>query len=205
MSGAEPRRHAEALLRAAVGDVDTPAVDVDGDAAERRDAVDQQERVALAGAERLDVVAHAGRRLRVHDGDDLRRGVRGRESLWIDGLAPLGLDSHYASPATGDDIAHALAEHAVDADHDDVAGADDVDERRLHARRAGAADRQGERVGGAEHGAQPVARLVEQREEVGIEVPEQRARERLGDLWVRIAGAGTHEHAVAMGHDRSLG
>ena len=61
-----------------VGDVDLPVVDLDGDAAERRDAVDEQQGVALAVAERLDVVADTGRRLGVHDGDDGGRRVGGR-------------------------------------------------------------------------------------------------------------------------------
>ena len=43
----EPGRHTEALLRARVHRVDPPAVDVDRDPAERRDGVDQQQRVGL--------------------------------------------------------------------------------------------------------------------------------------------------------------
>ena len=96
---------------------------VDRDAAERRDAVDEQQRVALGRAERRDVVAHAGRGLGVHDGDDLRVRVRGEQRLGIDRLAPLGLDPHDLGAAARGDVAHALAEHAVHADDDDVAGA----------------------------------------------------------------------------------
>ena len=109
-----------------------------------------------------------------------------------------------SAPHRGD-VAHALAEHAVHADDHDVAGIDEVHEGGFHARRAGAADRQRQFVLGAEHRAQAIAGLVEQREEVGVEMPEERTGERLGDLGIRVARSGTHEHAVAMGHGRSLG
>ena len=125
--------------------------------------------------------------------------------LRIDGLAPLLLDAHDLAPAARRDVAHALAEHAVDADDHDVARIDEVHERGFHARRPGTADRQRQFVLGAEHRAQAITRLVEQHEEVGVEVPEQRTGEGLSDFGIGIAGAGTHEHAVAMGHRRSLG
>ena len=41
----------------------------------------------------------------------------------------------------------------------------------------------------AEHGPQPLVGLVEQGEELGIEVAEHRAAERLGDLGIRVARA----------------
>ena len=70
----EPRRHAEALLRARVAGVDAPAVDLDGDAAERRDGVDERAACRCPAARRSGaiVVLDAGRRLGVHDGDEAR-------------------------------------------------------------------------------------------------------------------------------------
>ena len=120
VTGERPGRHAEALLRARVAGVDAPAVDLDRDAAERRDGVDEQQRVGVAQrGERRDVVLDAGRRLRVHDRDEARVGVlalRVEESLRIEREAPLLLDAHDVGAAAAGDLAHALAEHAVGAD-----------------------------------------------------------------------------------------
>ena len=139
----EAGRHAEALLRAAVRDVDAPRVDLDGDAAERGHAVDEQQRVALAAAPSGSTSLRTpGRRLGVDDRDHLRAAdARSSSACGIDRLAPRRLDPHDLGAAPGRDVAHAFAEHAVHADHDDVARLDDVDERGLHAGRPGAADR----------------------------------------------------------------
>ena len=196
----KPGRHPQALLRAAVRDVDVPLVDVHRNAAERRHAVDQYERVALRRAQRLDVVAHASRRLGVHDGDDLRRWMSVEQTLRIDGRPPFGVDTHHVGAAPRRDIAHALTEDAVHPDDDDIARPDDVHERRFHTRGAGAADRKRQRVVGAKDRAQPVARLVEHIEEIRVEVAQQRTRERLDHFRIGVARARTHEHAVAMWH-----
>ena len=130
--------------------------------------------------------------------------MRGRKRLGIDRASPLSLDSHDLSTAARRDIGHPLAEDAVHTDDHDVARVHDIDERRLHARGSGAADRERQRVGGAEHRAQPVARLVEHREELRIEVAEHRVRQRLDDLGVRVARAGPHEDAIGHGHGGML-
>ena len=75
--GANPGATPEALLRAAVGEVHAPAVDVDRDPAERRDAVGQQQSVAFAGRHGGHVVANPGAGLGVHE----------RRSLWGAGWA----------------------------------------------------------------------------------------------------------------------
>jgi hypothetical protein len=136
----------------------------------------------------------------VDHGDDLRRRVGVEEALRVDRLAPRCLDADDLRAAAGRDVAHALPEHAVHADHDDVAVAHHVHERRFHARRAGATDRQRERVRGLEDLAQPVARLVEHGEELGVEVAQQRSRERRRDLGVRVRRTRPHQHAVAQRH-----
>ena len=92
------------------------------------------------------------------------------------GLAPLVLDRDDLGTAAGRDVAHPLAEETVDRDHDDVAVVDGVDERRLHAGRAGGRDRQGAGVRRAPHLAQHLARLVHDLQERRVEVPEQRPR-----------------------------
>ena len=104
-----------------------------------------------------------------------RRGccaLRVEQPLRIDRAAPRLVDAHDLGTAPARHLAHALAEHAVHADDRGVAGLEQVDEARLHAGRAGAADRQRQRVRGLEHGSEPIGDLVEHDEEVGIEVPE---------------------------------
>ena len=120
--GRQAGRHAQALLGAGVGDVDVPGVDLDGDAAERGDAVDEQQGVALALAEGLDVVADAGRRLGVDDGDHGGRRVGAEQRGGVERAAPGRLDPHDLGPAAAGHVAHPLAEHPVDADDDHVAG-----------------------------------------------------------------------------------
>ena len=57
---------------------------------------------------------------------------------------------------------------------------------------------------GAEHRAQPVAGLVEQGDELGVEVAEHRAGERVDDLGVRVARAGAHQDAVGQRHRAAM-
>ena len=127
-------RHTQALLGAGVGHVDAPAVDLHLDPTQRRDAVDQQKGVALAFTERGDVVGHAGRRLGVHHGDDLRCRVGIEQALWVEGTAPRLLHAHHLGATARHHLAHPLPEQSVHADHGHVSGPDHVDEGRLHAR-----------------------------------------------------------------------
>src|ERR1700689_1934646 len=50
-------RDAETFLSRAVTDVDSPAVDLDPDSAERGDAVDEEQRITCASRELLDIVS----------------------------------------------------------------------------------------------------------------------------------------------------
>ena len=54
---------------------------------------------------------------------------------------------------------------------------------------------------GAEHGAQPVADLVEHDEEVGIEVPEHGALERFHHLGIRVRRAGPEQQPIGVRHE----
>ena len=135
----ETGRHAEALLRARVDGVDPPAVDLDGDAAERRDRVDEQQRVGVAAARAsgatsfstpVDVSACTTATSRAPG----FAALRVEQPLRVDRAAPRLVDAHDLGAAALRDVAHALAEHAVDADDHGVARLDEVDEARLHAR-----------------------------------------------------------------------
>ena len=102
------------------------------------------------------------------DGDHRRSRVGIQDALRIQRRSPLGVHSHDPRTAPGRDVAHALAEHAVDSHHHGVALGDHVHERRLHAGRARSRDGEREGVGGAEDGSQTFAGLVEQVEEVAV-------------------------------------
>jgi hypothetical protein len=127
----------------------------------------------------------------VHERDHFRPHVpdRARHRVRRERRAPLGIDARDARAGAGGDVAHALAEHARDADHDGVAGLEQVDEARLHARRAGRGERQRERVLRAEQAAQALLHLVHQREELRVEVADERRRERLQHARMRVRGA----------------
>ena len=119
------------------------------------------------------------------------------DPLDVDRLAPLVLDRDDLGAAAGGDVAHPLAEEAVDRDDHDVAGVDGVDEGRLHAGGAGGAERQGARVGRAPGRAEQVAGLVHDPEELRVEVAEQRLGQGAGRLRVGVGRSGSEEVALA--------
>ena len=127
-----------------------------------------------------------------------RRGLRIEQALRIDGAAPRRVDPHDFGTAAARNIAHALAEHAVDADDRGVAGFEEVDEAGLHAGRAGAADGQRERVARPERDAQAVGDLVEHDEEIRVEVAEHRPLERFHHLGVRVRRPRPEQQSVGV-------
>ena len=201
----ETGRHPETLLRTGVDGVDAPRVDLDLDAAERRDHVDEQQRVGVPEhRERCDVVLHAGGRLRVHDREHAGAGMlamRVEQALRVDRASPRRLHAHDFGAGPARNLTHALTEHTVDPDDHGVTRLDEIDEAGLHARRAGPAHGQRQRVLGSERDPQPVGDLVEHQEEVGIEMPEHRALERLHHLGVRVRRAGAQQETFGVLHD----
>ena len=127
--------------------------------------------------------------------------LRVEQPLRIERHPPAFVDADDLGSAAARDFAHAVAEHAVGADDRGVAGLEQVDEARFHPGRAGARDRQRQRVVGAEHRAEARHRLVEDREELGIHVSEQRPRQRGGGFGVRVRRAGSEEQAVGDRHE----
>ena len=118
------------------------------------------------------------------------------------GSSPFGVHADDLGAVAARHLAHPLAEDPVDPDDDGIAGPHEVHEGRLHPRRTGAADRQGQRVRGGEDLAEAVVRAVEQLQELGIEVPEHRPGQRHGHFRVRIRGPRSHEQAVGYPHGR---
>ena len=151
--------------------------------------------------ERRDLVLDAGRRLGMDHRDEPSvpmLTMRIEEAMRVDRMTPRLLDTHDLGAAATRDLAHPLTEHAVDADNGLVARLDEVDEARLHAGGAGAADRQRQRVRGPKDRAQAIADLVEHREEVWIEVPEHRSLERFHDLGIRVRRPGPEQEPLRM-------
>ncbi len=126
--------------------------------------------------------------------------LRVEQLLRIDRASPRRVDPHDLGPAAARDLAHAFAEHAVDADDRGVAGLEQVDEARLHTRGTGAADRQRQRVVGAEHRPQPVGDVVEHTEELGVEMPEHRPLERFHDLGIRVRRTRPEQQLIGVNH-----
>ena len=153
----------------------------------------RSERVPLSSSERRDVVSHSCRRLGVDDRNHRRGRVRREQPVGVDRLAPLGVDADDLSTVTARHFAHPLAEDAVDADDDRVAGTDEVDEGRLHACGAGSAHGKGQGVRSPEDLAQAVIRVVEKRQELRIEVSEHRSGQCHRDFRVRVRRPGSHE------------
>jgi len=85
------------------------------------------------------------------------------------------------------------AEDAVDADQHLVARLDQIDDHRLHPRRARARDRHREPVLGPEDMPEESLRLVHERHELGVEVPQERHPERGQDSGVDVARPGPGE------------
>src|SRR5438552_10502917 len=106
------------------------------------------------------------------DGDDLGAAMRVDQLLGIEGATPIDIDSHHFGSASSGDLAHTLTEHPIDTDDNCVTGLDEIDERSFHPRGASAADRKRQQVFGAKNAPQPLVRLVEKRDEIGIEMTE---------------------------------
>ena len=69
----------------------------------------------------------------MHHGNDLGVGVGVEQVLGIKCPAPFGIHPDNRGAAARGNIAHPLAEHAVDADDDGVAGAQHVHDGGFHA------------------------------------------------------------------------
>ena len=100
--------------------------------------------------------------------------MRGKKLGGIEWFAPFGVDADHLGTVAACDIAHALAENPVHTHHHGIARSHEIDERGLHSRRPCAADRQRQRIDGRKDAAQAVVRAVEQLQELGVEVAQDR-------------------------------
>ena len=203
--GDRDRRHAgrraDALLRARVGEVDSPGVEVEPDAAERGDAVGHQQHVATAQllAELGERVLDAGRCLGVDDDEQARIGVRVErleQAVIGDVLAPVGIDLDDVGALTLGDLDDPPAEEAVDGDDRRVARLEQMVEPALHSRGAGRLQRQHQAAARAVGGAQQRDQLGLDLEQIGIHVAEQRSLHRGQRGGGGIARSGAAEQAL---------
>ncbi len=98
--------------------------------------------------------------------------------------------------ATFHHVLHARAEDAVDADDHFVAGLDEIGSDAFHARHAGAADGEGERVLRAKDLAEHLAGLVHDGEILRIKVAERRRSHCAQDALRNGAGAGAEQDTL---------
>jgi hypothetical protein len=98
--------------------------------------------------DRLEVEQHAGAGLRVHDAAQARRAAGDRALQFVQGqrFAERGRHLDHLAASSPRRQREPLAEHAVHADHDAIAGRHEVADDCLHARGAGARDRQRQRA-----------------------------------------------------------
>ena len=94
----------------------------------------------------------------------------GDDGLLIEHRSPRRLDFFHHRAAALGDIHHARAEHTIDADENLLSRLDQIDEERLHPRRAGAAHRQRHLIFRAKDLAQLLADLIHDLKEHRIEV-----------------------------------
>lgn len=132
----------------------------------------------------------------MNDGDQLRMAglAQGLGNLArLDNPPPGGLGPDDPGAAPGRDIGHASAEHAVDSDNDFVARLDQVDETKLHAGAASAADRKRQFVASQEDLAEHFFDLVHYPDEQGIKMAYQRLRHGPQDRGSGIARPRPHQ------------
>ncbi len=200
----------EALLATRIDRVHAPFIDVERDAAERRDRVHDADAVVPARqlAEGLHVGAGAGGGLRMHEGEQAGIGVglqRRLDLVRADRLSPGVLDDHRDPAEAFHVLLHTSAEYAIDAHNDLVARLHQVREAGLHARGSGGRDRERERVSGLERVLEKLLHLFHHADEGGIQMSDDGSAHRGEDARIDVGGARAHQCAHgrvegAVGH-----
>ena len=97
---------------------------------------------------------------------------------------------------TLDDIAHTIAKDTVDANEDLIAGLDDVHKGRLHAGASGSGNRDRQAILCPEKAAEHLLNIVHDAQELRVEMPDHRTRERLMNSWMNPGWARPHEQST---------
>jgi hypothetical protein len=149
--------------------------------------------------QRLRVRLHASGGLGVHECGHARVAVlfeRVLKLVGVNRLTPFVLDHDRRGAATLDVFDHASTEDPVSAHDHLVARRDHVDEAVLHADRAGARDREGERVLRLVNVAQQRLQLLHHLDEHRIEVADRGLAHRGEDARMDLGRAGAHERPL---------
>ena len=196
----QARRARQALLRAAVHDVRAPGIHRHGDPAQAGHGIDQVQRVASPHqpADFRHGIAHAGRRFGVDHGDQvvfpLRQPVA--HGLGNHGRAPREFQRIDLGPQPSRHIGHPLSKHPVAQNQDAVAALEQIHKTGFHARRAGAADGQRQRIAGPHDLTQQRLDVFHDRQETRIQMADRRPRQRLVHLGRHARRAGPHQQHV---------
>ena len=175
-------------------------VDFDRHAAQRGHGVDQQQRAGVVDdcGDLFDRLPGAGRSFGHDDADHLRlRHVDGPSAISSAvKTSPQGR-SMRVTLAPARSATSPIRAPKTPLTHDDhrVARLDEIDDRRFHAGRAGAAHRERHPVLRAEQLAQAALQLVHDLQVVRIEVPDRRPRQRGEHARVDVARAGAEQRA----------
>ena len=193
----KPGRRADAFLRATIDRVDPPIIDTHVNTSQRGNRIHQQQRARGVGdfAYLFQRLADACGCLGVDDCNQLwiaffEGFFHGR---WIYGLTPWRIDADKLSAASLDDIAHAIAEHSVDAHKRLIARLEQVHEARFHPSAACSRDGESQLVFRAEQLTQHILYLVHHDDELRVEVPDDRRHHSLQYPRMDVAGAWPHQ------------
>ena len=200
-------RRAEAGVAHRERDVHLRLVDPQRLAAQRRRAVQEQQRVVLAtgGAEPVERLRHPGRALAVHDGERAAAAVHRRdEPSGFQRPPELALDADHLGAGAGQRAREPLAEQARDAADDAVAGVHEVDDRRLHAGAAGAGQRQRGAAARGERLAQKDLGLVHDRREGRVHGSRGDLAQACAHALRQGAGTGAEQQRLGRGHGASM-
>jgi len=198
--GGESGRAAQALLRATEGDVNVVGVDIDGDGAEGGDAIGDGERADLAGrtGDGAGGLEGSGGGFGVDEGGDGGTLAFEEGSGFVLGedFAPGFVEADDLHAVAAAHFADALAEEAVDENSEFRAGIAEVGNGGFHAGAAGTGDGQGELVFGTEEGAESGADFLENLEEIGVHVADDRPGHGLVNTWLDLGRAGSEEQSL---------
>ena len=194
-------RTAETFLRCAEGHVDSPAVDVERDAAQGGDAIDQKK-----GAVTVNDLGHprkrlkrAGRCLGMDQSHQFDRFVLGEDGFDFgrsEHAAPGLFNPLHIGAVKLRHFAHPLAEITVAADHDRIARFDEIAEGGFHSGAARSRHRKGQRILGLKNGPEQGLLFVHQREPFRIEISYQCGAHRAQHTGVNGAGAGAEQQTL---------
>lgn len=176
----------------------SPGIDLQRVSGQRGDGIDDEQHAGRVGGFRdfLQRLVGAGRCFGMDDGDGfgIREFVDGvGDHAFRENVAPRHFEGVDDGSGTAHYVQHALAEDAVDAEDDLVAGFDEVGYDGFHAGHSGCGNGEGEGVFGAidfaEHGAGGVHDL----DVNGVEVADGGSAESAEDTGGNCAGAGAEE------------